>query len=69
MGEGKPSSTNQTHPSTSQPTDAPASVTAPEGSRADAVADGANTNFGPTLTEVPAPQNGPSTEPEGKKSQ
>ncbi|WP_278913710.1 hypothetical protein [Deinococcus wulumuqiensis] len=47
MGEGKPN-TNQTV------TDAaPADITAPEGSRADGVSDGANTNFGPTLDSVP----------------
>ena len=47
MGEGKPN-TNQTV------TDAaPADITAPEGSRADGVSDGANTNFGPTLGAVP----------------
>lgn len=47
MGEGKPN-TNQTV------TDAaPADITAPEGSRADGVSDGANTNFGPTLDAVP----------------
>lgn len=36
-----------------QQQDAPANVTAPEGSREDGVTDGANTNFGPTLDSVP----------------
>lgn len=44
MGEGKPDKAQ---------TDAPASVTAPEGSRAADVADDANTNFGPILGSVP----------------
>ena len=47
MGEGKPN-TDQIA------TDAaPGNITAPEGSRADGVTDGANTAFGPTLDAVP----------------
>ena len=51
MGEGKPN-TNQTAANQTN-TAAPADITAPEGSRADGVSDGANTNFGPTLGAVP----------------
>ena len=47
MGEGKPN----THQTTTDA--APADITAPAGSRADGVSDGANTNFGPTLDAVP----------------
>ena len=47
MTEGKPN-TDQIATDT-----APADITAPEGSRADGVSDGANTNFGPTLGAVP----------------
>ena len=41
------------HQPNSDQTPAPDSVSAPEGSRADAVSDGANSNFGPTLDAVP----------------
>ncbi|GGI90591.1 hypothetical protein [Deinococcus wulumuqiensis] len=51
MGEGKPN-TNQTAAKQTN-TAAPADITASEGSRADGVSDGANTNFGPTLDSVP----------------
>ncbi|WP_339097047.1 hypothetical protein ACINK0_07635 [Deinococcus sp. VB343] len=41
----------QSNPGTD--TAAPADITAPAGSRADGVSEGANTNFGPTLDAVP----------------
>lgn len=49
MGEGKPN-TNTDQIATDA---APGDITAPEGSRADGVTDGANTTFGPTLDAVP----------------
>lgn len=50
-------------------TAAPADITAPAGSRADGVSDGANTNFGPTLDAVPHPggETKPSTDDSDKK--
>ncbi|MDO4244888.1 MAG: hypothetical protein Q4C89_02565 [Deinococcus sp.] len=48
---------------------APADITAPAGSRADGVSEGANTNFGPTLDAVPHAdgETKPSTEDSDKK--